>query len=132
MERIVHIQMDIEKRLLLHRIKGPVELHIVLRLQVGGFPGPQRLHLVDDIVLVSIDILAVLPFLLFPENHRDWHELAVFVKKSLDPAFRGELGILVIYIKGDLGTPVSPVAVRHLIFRAAVAGPSYSLGPFLP
>ena len=81
MERIVHIEMYIEQRILSHRVQGPVEIHIVLLLQVGRFLHPQRLDLVDDIVLVCIHILAVLPFLLLAENYRDRHEFAVFAEQ---------------------------------------------------
>ena len=33
-ERIIHIQMDIEKRLIVHRIQGPVELLVILVLKL--------------------------------------------------------------------------------------------------
>ena len=80
MERIVHIKMDVEQRLVLHRIERTVELHVVLFLQVGRLLRPERFSLVDDIVLVGIDIFAVLPLLLLAEDDRHRHELAVFVQ----------------------------------------------------
>ena len=62
-ERIVHVQMDVEQRLLVHRIQGTVEREVILLLEVGRGLGPQGFEAVDDLVLVRIDILAVLPLL---------------------------------------------------------------------
>ena len=110
-----------EKRLLAHRIEGSVEVVIVLILEVCRLACPERLDLVDYIVLFCIDILAVLPFLLLAEYHRHRHELAVFVEKVCDALLLSELFLLVIDVEGDDRTSVSLLAWFHLIFRRTVA-----------
>ena len=69
--------MNVEERLLVARIEGTVELHIVLLLELGWLAGPERGDIVDDIVLVRIHIFSILPLLLLAEDHRNRHELAV-------------------------------------------------------
>ncbi len=116
--------MDEEQRILLHRVEIPVELHVVLLLQLGRLAGPQRLDLVDDVVLVGVDIFAVLPFLFLAEDDRNRHELAVLVQKLLDLTLRAVvLGGLVVKVKCDDGASLSLVARPHLELRIAFAGP---------
>ena len=123
-ERIVNIQVDVEQRILLHRVEIPVELHVVLLLQLGRLAGPQRLDLVDDVVLVGVDIFAVLPFLFLAEDDWNRHELAVLVQKLLDLTLRAVvLGGLVVKVKCDDGASLSLVARPHLELRIAFAGP---------
>ena len=83
-ERIVHIEVDMEERLLVTRIEGPIELHIVLFLEFRRPAGPERCHIIDDIVLVSVLILAVLPLLLLAEDYRNRHEFAVLGEEAAD------------------------------------------------
>ena len=132
MERIIHIKMNVEQWFVLHRIERTVELHVVLFLQVRRLLCPERLSSVDDIVLVSVDILAVLPLLLLAEDDRHRHELAVFLKEGLYAASGGELGVLVVYVKSDFCSPLLLVAPGHLIFRTSVACPSHCLRPLFP
>ena len=120
MERIIHIQMDIEQRIFPGRIQSPVEVHVVLCLEVGRLFHPQRLHLVDDIVPVGIDILAVLPFLLLAENDRNRHEFAIFAEKGCDTVFLRKFILILVYVEGNHRSPVAFVAVGHLIFRRSV------------
>ena len=54
-----------------------VELLVLLFGDVGGLAGPQRLDVVDDVVLVGVDVLAVLPLLDLAERNRDRQETAV-------------------------------------------------------
>ena len=132
-ERIVHVQMDVEQRVFLHRVEIPVELHIVLFLQFGRFAGPQRLDLVDDVVLVGVDIFAVLPFLFLAEDDWNRHELAVLVQKLLDLTLRAVvLGGLVVKVKCDDGASLTLVARPHLELRVALAAPDHALSAFFP
>ncbi len=123
-ERIVHIQVDVEQRVLLHRVEIPVELHVVLFLKLGRLTGPERFDLVDDVVLVGIDIFPVFPLLFLAEDDRNRHELAILVQQLLDLALRAVvLGSLVIKVKGDDGTSVGLLARFHLELRIAFATP---------
>ena len=124
--------MNVEERLLVARIEGTVELHIVLLLELGWLAGPERGDIVDDIVLVRIHIFSILPLLLLAEDHRNRHELAVLGEKSADSGLGGILCGVVIEPEGDDSTPVSLLTRLKLIFRAAVTAPSHCLGPLLP
>ena len=124
--------MNVEERLLVARIEGTVELHIVLLLELGWLAGPERGDIVDDIVLVRIHIFSFLPLLLLAEDHRNRHELAVLGEKSADSGLGGILCGVIIEPEGDYSTPVSLFARLKLIFRAAVTAPSHCLGPLLP
>ena len=131
-EGIVHVQMDVEQRLLVHRIQGAVEREVVLLLEVGRGLGPQGLDAVDDLVLVGIDILAVLPLLLLAEDDRDGHELAVLVQEALDAGFLCIFRRIVIQIQGDDGAAVGLLDFLHLIGRGTVAAPFHGLRALLP
>ncbi len=109
--------MNMEQRLILHRIKLAVKSLVILILKVGRLLRPQRLRLVYDIILVSVNIFAVLPLLLLAEEHRHRHELAIFVQESLDAALLRKLLLLVINEQGNYSSPVRFVASLHLIFR---------------
>ena len=86
MERIVHIQMDVEQRIFVCRIKCPIEILVILIFQLRWLAGPQRLYSVDYLIFISIYIFTVFPFLLLAENNRERHEFAVLVQKLLDLA----------------------------------------------
>ncbi len=125
--------MDVEQRIFLHRVEIPVELHVVLFLKLGRLAGPKRLDLVDDVVLVSVDIFSVLPLLLFAEDDRNRHELAVLVQKLLDLALGAiVLGGLVVEIKGDYSAPIVLVARTHLELRIAFATPDHTFSAVFP
>ena len=78
-ERIVHIQVNPEQRLVLHGIKRAVEALVVFVLQAGRGLYPQWLDGVDYIVLVCLNIFSILPLCLLAKDNRYSHELAVFV-----------------------------------------------------
>ena len=131
-ERIIDIQMNMEKRLLLHRVEFAVELVVVLILQLGRGLGPERLDVVDDLVLVGIDILAVLPFLLLAEHDGNRHELAVLVQEAFDAGLLAVFGGIVVQVQGDDRSAAVLVNRLHLIGRGAVAGPFHRLRALLP
>ena len=53
-ERIVHIQVDLEQRFVLHGVEGAIERLVVLILQGVRSLCPQWFHAVDDIILSCI------------------------------------------------------------------------------
>ena len=67
-ERIIDIQMNREERLFTYGIEFVVELLVLLGGDLGGFYGPQRGDVVDDVVLVGIDVFAVFPLLHLAES----------------------------------------------------------------
>ncbi len=131
-EGVVHVEVDPEHRLLLHRIELLIELEVVLVLELGRGLGPDRVDVVDDVVLVGLDALAVLPLGLLAEDHRDGHELAVLAQQLGDAPLGGELLGVVVQVEGDLGAAVLFLAGAHGVLRGAVAGPGHGLGAFLP
>ena len=80
----VYVQMNPEQRIVLCWLDCMVELDVILILEVGGLARPQRLNIVDYLVLVGIDILAILPLLLLSKNNWNGHEFAVLVEQSVD------------------------------------------------
>ena len=122
-----------EKRLLLHRIEFPVELLVVLLLQVRRLAGPDRVDVVDDVVFVGVDIFSVLPLLFLAEDHFDRHEAAVLGEERTDLVLRSVVACrIIVKIEGDFGTPSCLVALLHLEFRIALAAPADGLRSFLP
>ena len=126
-ERIIHIQVDIEQRIVERRIEAVVELHIILVLQIGRLLGPEGLQGIDDIVLLGIDILAVLPLLLLAQGHGNRHKLAVPVEELAYAALFGVFLGFIIEIESDDGAAVRLFARLHLILGIAVARPFDSL-----
>ena len=69
-----------------HGVKRAVELGVVLVLELGRLLCPDRVGLVDDVILIGILVLAILPLLLLAEGDFDRHELAVLVQQRADAA----------------------------------------------
>ena len=79
-ERIVHVQMDMEERFVhLHRIEFVVELIIILILQVSRLTGPRGVDIVDDVLFVQLDLFTVFPLFLLTERDLYRQELTVFL-----------------------------------------------------
>ena len=116
-ERIVHIQVNMEKRLVRHRIQCTVELIVILLLKVRRLACPKRLYLV---------------YLLLSEEHRHWHELAILVQKALDACLFSKFLLVVSDVQCDHSTALRLVARLHVILRRAVACPFHSLRSILP
>ena len=79
-ERIVHIQVNPEERFILHGIEVAIEIAIILIGECRRCLCPERVRVVDHVVLCGIHLLAVLPFLLFTEGNGDGEETAVFIE----------------------------------------------------
>ena len=131
-ERVVYIEVNVEQRLVSHRVESFVELVVVLVCQVSRLACPERLYLIDHVILVCIYIFAVLPLLLLAEDYRYRHELAVLVQQTLDASLPGIFLLVFCDIKGDDCTSVCFLTLFHFVFRRAVARPHNPLGAFLP
>ena len=110
-ERIVYIQMNPEQRVVLHRIKGVIELLVVLILQGARSLCPERLHIIDNVILICLHILAVLTLGLLAEGYRHCHKLAVLVQKLLNLALLQELLAIIINMEDDVLTTLSLVSI---------------------
>ena len=68
-ERVVHVEVNPEQRLIVAGIELTVELLVVFVLEVSGLTAPDRLQRVDNIVLVGFLLLAVLPLGLLAKSN---------------------------------------------------------------
>jgi hypothetical protein len=84
MEGEVDVEVNPEQRFFLHGIKRAVEILVVFIFQSRRGLGPQRFHGINDVVLVGLHLLAILPLCLLTEGHGHSHELTVFVEQRLD------------------------------------------------
>ena len=124
--------MDPEQGVVLHRLDGVVELQVVLVLEVGGHARPQGLDVVDDLVLVGIDILAVFPLLLLAEDDGHGQETAILLQQALDASGLEEFLLVFVKRQNNVGAALGLVTVLHLKLRRAVTRPVHGLGAFLP
>ena len=131
-ERIIHIQVNVEQRILQHGIKFMVELHVILLLQISRLSVPYRISIVDDLVLVSIHIFAVFPFLLLAESDRHRHETTVLLEQFLNFGCRGKLLGFIVEVKGYLRSTVRAAAFGHHKLRITFTLPSYRFGTIFP
>ena len=131
-ERIVDVQVDREERLFARRVELVVELLVLLFGDVGRLAHPQRIGVVDDVVLVGIDILAVLPLLDLAEGDGNGQEPAVFAQQFLD---FGRFGVL-LGLFGEVQDDRRPAVVRlvallHRELGRAVALPVHGFAALL-
>ena len=84
MERIIHVQMNMEQWRLVIREQFTIKLVIILILHFRRFASPCRIGIVDYVVLGSLNFLAVFPLLLFAESNRHRQEFAIFVQQLAD------------------------------------------------
>ena len=116
-ERIIHVQMDVEEGFLLHRVQFPIEFHVVFFLQFRRGLGPNGFQGIDGLVA---------------ENDRNGHELAILVQQALDAALLAIFFGILVQIQGDDCAAVFFVTGAHLVFRRSVAAPFHRLRAFLP
>ena len=124
--------MDPEQGIVLHRLDGVVELQVVLVLEVGRHARPQGLHVVDDLVLVGILVLAVFPLLLLAEDDGHGQEAAILLQQALDAGGLEKFLLIAVEGEDDVGTALGLVTLFHLKFGRTVAGPADGLGALLP
>ena len=60
-----------------------VKLLVLLLGDIGRLAGPEGLGVVDDVVLVSVDVLAVLPLLHLAERDGNRQETAILFEKLI-------------------------------------------------
>ena len=130
-EGVVNVQMDPEHRILLARLQLVVELQIVLVGQFRRLARPQRLGVVHHVVLVSVNILTVLPLLHLTRNHRNREETAILLQQCVDARLLQEFLAIVVNIEDYVRAATLLVGLGQRIFGAAVAGPLHGLGALL-
>ena len=127
-EGVVDVQVNPEQRLVLHGIERAIELLVVLVLQRRWSLCPKRLDVVDDIVLVGVLHLTILPLLLLAKADRYGHELAVLLQQTLYALALKELLAVVGDVQDDVGATIFALGIFDSELRAAVASPAHSLG----
>ena len=130
-EGVVDVQVNPEQRLVLHGVEGAIERLVVLVLQRRRGLCPQGLHVVDDVILIGVLHLSILPLLLLAEAHGHGHELAVFLQQALDALALEELLAVVGDVENDIGTAVLALSIFDGELRTAVASPAHGLSAFL-
>ena len=98
----VYVQVNPEQWVVLHWIKGVIELLIVLILQCARCLCPERLNIIDNVILIGLNVLAILPLGLLAESYRHGHELAVLVQKFLYLALLQELLAIISNMEDDV------------------------------
>ena len=98
----VYIQMNPEQWVVLHWVKAVIELLVVLILQGARSLGPERLHIINNVILISLHILSILPLGLLAESYRHCHKLAVLVQKFLNLALLQEFLAVVSNMEDDV------------------------------
>ena len=130
-EGIIHVEVDPEERLVGHRVELAVERLVVLILQLRGLAHPSGLGVVDDVVLVGVDILAVLPLLLLAEGDGDGQVAAVFLEQRGDLVLFEEVLVVVVDVEDDVRAAVVLLRLGHFVFRRALAAPPHGRGALL-
>ena len=131
-EWVIYVQVNPEQRLVAHGVECAVEALVVLVLQCAWSLGPQGLYAVDDVVLIGINLLAVLPLGLLTKGHGHSHKLAVLVEQSLELELVEELLAVIIYIKDDVRSVLLALCIVNLVGRTSVAAPLHRLRAFFP
>ena len=80
----INIEMNPEQRLVLHGIKRVIELLIILIFKCRRSLNPQWFNAVDNVILVSFNLLTILPFGFFAKNNRHCHKFTVLVQQLLN------------------------------------------------
>ena len=131
-ERIVDVQVNVEQRILGHRIERPVKLHVILLGNVGRLFRPQRIGRVDNVVLVGIHVFTVFPLLFFAESDRHGQEAAIFLQYLPDPRLVGEFLAVFAQVQDYVRTATTfRRSLLHRVFGRSVAGPVHRFGTLL-
>ena len=116
--------MYMEQRLIhLHRVQLMVERIIVLVLQLARFTRPRRVNIIDDILLVQLNLLAVFPFFLLTECDLNRQELAVLLQQPLNRRLLQILTKLIIDVQHDIGASLGFDGLFHRVLRRSLARP---------
>ena len=98
----IYVQVNPEQWIVLHWIESMIELLVVLILQGARSLGPERLHIINNVILVCLHVLAVLPLSLLAEGYRHCHKLAVLVQEFLNLALLEEFLAVVSDMENDI------------------------------
>ena len=82
-KRIVNVHMDVEQRLVACWVQFAVKCLVLLLGNLRRLHCPQRLGVVDDVILLGINILAILPLLHLAECNLHRQEVAILLQKLL-------------------------------------------------
>ena len=130
---VVDIQVDIEQRLVAERIELAVELFVLLLRDIVGLACPERVGVVDDVLLVGIDILAILPLLDLAKGNLYGQESTILFEQLLDFCRLGILEAVLSNVENDGCSAVAALLqLLHLKLGRAVAAPMDSLSSLLP
>ena len=126
-ERIVDVEVNPEQRLVLHGVERAVERLVVFVLQCARCLCPQRLHIVYNVVLVGVYLLAVLPLGLLAEGHGHRHKLAILVQQLLNLDLVKKFLAVVVDVENDVGTTILFFCIADFKLRTAVTAPFHGL-----
>ena len=116
--------MDPEERRIIAWKERPIKLLVILISEGRGLFNPSRVRLIDHPGLIGIDLLAILPLLLLPEDDRHWEVAAVLLEQCIDAILIKELLVLPRDVEDDVRPSRSLLCLLHLILRIALAGPA--------
>ena len=120
--------MDMEQRLVkLRRIEFVVELLVILFRQVCRLARPSGICIVDNIVFIQFDFLAIFPLFLLAKGNLYRQELAVFLQQPFNRRILQILLKLAIDMQHNVRSALRLNGVFHRIFGVAGAGPMHSL-----
>lgn len=131
-ERVVDVQVDVEQRLLGHRVEFAVELQVLFRSDVGRFLRPQRFDVVNDVVFVRVDIFAVFPLLDLAEGNGNGQETAMLFQNLADAGRVVEFEAVFREVQDNVRSAVTLFfSLLHRVFGRSVAAPFHRFGVFL-
>ena len=79
-EGIVHIEVNPEEGFILHGIEIAIEIAIILISQGRRCLRPERVSVIDHVVLSGVHLLSIFPLLLLAKGNGDGEEAAVFIE----------------------------------------------------
>ena len=129
-ERIVHIEVNPEERFILHGIEIAIEIAIILISQGRRRLCPERVSVVDHVVLSGVHLLSIFPLLLLAKGNGDGEEAAVFVEQSLDATLFEEFLVFLVNVQHDVRTAFRLFGWFECEFGSAVATPFHSFRTF--
>ena len=129
-ERIVHIEVNPEERFILHGIEIAIEIAIILISQSRRRLCPERVSVVDYVVLSSVHLLTIFPLLLFAKGNGDGEEAAVFVEQGLDATLFEEFLVFLVNVQHDVCAAFRLFGRFECEFGSAVAAPFHSFRTF--
>ena len=112
-EGIVHVEVNPEERLVGHGVEVAIELFVVFVFERRRLFCPERIRVVDDVVLVRVHLFSVFPFRFFAEGDFNGKEAAIFSQQFLNLVLFEELFAVFADVKDDVCATVFFLAVRN-------------------